>query len=75
MAFENFADVAADLPRFIDQVNNERRLVSALGYLSQKQFEDHRTRHPVKTASWSCPSAGALSTCRRIAEQKLQTDD
>lgn len=40
MAYANSADVAADLPRFIDQVCNERRLHSALGYLSAQQFED-----------------------------------
>ena len=34
MAYECFADVAADLPRYLDQVCNRRRLHSALGCLS-----------------------------------------
>ena len=50
MAFESADEVAEHLPRFIDSYN-ERRLHSALGYLSPSRFEEEQSRTPVKSAA------------------------
>lgn len=51
MAFEIFEAITEHLPRFIEEVYNNRRRHSALGYLSPQQFEDQYIRQTGQNAA------------------------
>ena len=51
MAYETFADVAGDLPRFIDEVYNGRRPTPLWAISARDSFENRTPRPRVKSAA------------------------
>jgi transposase InsO family protein len=50
--YQNFADAQRDITRFLDDVYNVKRIHSALGYLTPREFEEQwRTAHPPPTTT------------------------
>lgn len=49
--YATFEDAAADLPRFIETIYNDRRLHSALGYISPNRYEEKHAQDWSKTAA------------------------
>lgn len=49
--YDTFEDVATDLPRFIKEVYNERRLHFALTYVSPNCYEKKHARDWTKSAA------------------------
>ena len=53
---ETFEDVVAGLPRFLDSVYNNQRLLFALGYLSTAESEDRNARKAAQCSLTPMPN-------------------
>ena len=76
MAFKSAVDVVCHLPRYIDNYN-ERRLHSALGYLSPNRFKEEqpasRSKLPPETVRPQGPTPAPVHNCATVDTLKLTT--
>ena len=60
--YETYQDVVDHVPRFLDQIYNEKRLHSALGYLSPMEVEAQHAQQAAEISLPRCPISGGHST-------------
>lgn len=64
--YASFEEVVSDLPGFIENIYNAKRLHSALGYLSPNRYEEINARTWSKQRRDPSTQRGALQKLRRI---------
>jgi hypothetical protein len=70
MAFETFDDVVDYVPRYIEETYNTRRLHSALGYLSPRQYGQQHLGQPGNRRPNGRPPVGAHSSGGRKSDSR-----
>ncbi len=79
--YRDLAEARASIPRFLEQVYNEKRLHSALGYLPPVEFEQSLTSvvapipKPSPNGEFCADRLNRASSAKNFAIGRLQSDD